>query len=725
MQFLTVRNTLKSVPAHLFLLQTEEGRWRLVGGTPALEVRAEAVLPPDAHLPDDAYLSPAGFQRTFGPLIEREGSWHVWIGRRFYCREMSGLTPGRSMVCIRDVSLLRAGRGRLRRLATLLYEHYAAQLSARRAQWFEQLSRFAATQFSGYSDVEKMLEDAALLLECRALSLWLYNKYTEHFTLYGTHNIDPSLYGRDWFPAGEGSTIGELSRQEQEIIRFRPNPKRSPNPKVAAQFQVGYLCQLRTQLRSSLLGILNVYEPADCCYAEVEERLRLVAAAVRERLVQIRDTNRNTGTRIATKFMERAACSYSSETLDELCVNLKHELKLGGCSIFLSRGSLATSVELAGTSDVAHPEFTQRGRQGWWRSLSYKAGQGLTGGVLTSGKMRIVYDLAAHEDENSHIYDEITPPPRKGWIGVPIRCPIQNRTVGVLRAVNKLIERHGEVAAWHFVGSDVETLGNVATIVGYAWYNDHLQQQWSSQLEETKREKDEKSQFLESLGHQIIAPLQQLRNVIAKLRRAIAAPDQTDASRWEYWLEGAACTCGQMEMTVLNIAFLSDPVASAPKPVSVVRDIVHPVVNMFKLQAKVDKRTDLYFDQSLWTAAKVHVDARAARQILFVLLHNASKYCAEATIIHIDGEQDGYGEYFLLSVEDTGLPIPEGWEERVFERGVRAPNVEEQLLPGSGLGLTIARDLARANGGDLKVSRGASPVRITLFMPIAKESSDG
>jgi signal transduction histidine kinase len=53
-------------------------------------------------------------------------------------------------------------------------------------------------------------------------------------------------------------------------------------------------------------------------------------------------------------------------------------------------------------------------------------------------------------------------------------------------------------------------------------------------------------------------------------------------------------------------------------------------------------------------------------------------------------------------VADEGKGVPEGERERVFERFVRLDESKE--IPGSGLGLSIARSLVELNGGRLRLA---------------------
>ena len=94
-------------------------------------------------------------------------------------------------------------------------------------------------------------------------------------------------------------------------------------------------------------------------------------------------------------------------------------------------------------------------------------------------------------------------------------------------------------------------------------------------------------------------------------------------------------------------------------------------------------------------------DRDAVRQILLNLLDNAVKYAAAGGPAEVSARSlaDGRAE---LRVEDRGPGIASGDRERVFEKFFRADDAVTRETGGSGLGLSIARGLARGMGGELE-----------------------
>jgi signal transduction histidine kinase len=83
------------------------------------------------------------------------------------------------------------------------------------------------------------------------------------------------------------------------------------------------------------------------------------------------------------------------------------------------------------------------------------------------------------------------------------------------------------------------------------------------------------------------------------------------------------------------------------------------------------------------------------------LLENARKYNLHGGEICVSAEERG--EFVVLNVENTARPIPPAAQEHIFERFHRGGMGEN--VPGHGLGLNLARELARLHGGDLRLVR--------------------
>ena len=93
-------------------------------------------------------------------------------------------------------------------------------------------------------------------------------------------------------------------------------------------------------------------------------------------------------------------------------------------------------------------------------------------------------------------------------------------------------------------------------------------------------------------------------------------------------------------------------------------------------------------------------DRDAVRQIVLNLLDNAAKYAAAGGPPEVSVRDAGNGAV-ALAVADRGPGVPPRAAKRIFDRFYRADDATTAETRGSGLGLSIARRLARGMGGDL------------------------
>ena len=109
--------------------------------------------------------------------------------------------------------------------------------------------------------------------------------------------------------------------------------------------------------------------------------------------------------------------------------------------------------------------------------------------------------------------------------------------------------------------------------------------------------------------------------------------------------------------------------------------------------------------------ALVTADKDALRQIGVNLVTNAVKYSEDEIVVEVEGNE--------VRFMDRGRGIPPGCEERIFERFYRVDDSLTRRVNGCGLGLSIARALARGMGGEITYAHrpgGGSIFTLTLAL---------
>ena len=98
---------------------------------------------------------------------------------------------------------------------------------------------------------------------------------------------------------------------------------------------------------------------------------------------------------------------------------------------------------------------------------------------------------------------------------------------------------------------------------------------------------------------------------------------------------------------------------------------------------------------------RVFADHARLIQLLDNLLSNAVKFTPEGGQVDVTvSAQNGHA---VLEVADSGIGIPRGEQDRLFDRFFRASTATAQAVPGTGLGLAIAKAIVDAHDGSIEV----------------------
>lgn len=125
-------------------------------------------------------------------------------------------------------------------------------------------------------------------------------------------------------------------------------------------------------------------------------------------------------------------------------------------------------------------------------------------------------------------------------------------------------------------------------------------------------------------------------------------------------------------------------------------------------------------------ATRLFTDREKLRQILKNLLANAIKFTDQGSIRLVVEASGDASRPVAISVTDTGIGIPQDKQEIIFEVFQQADGSTRRRYGGTGLGLTISRELARLLDGRIEVqSAPGAGSRFTLLLPVAMEAGAG
>lgn len=109
-------------------------------------------------------------------------------------------------------------------------------------------------------------------------------------------------------------------------------------------------------------------------------------------------------------------------------------------------------------------------------------------------------------------------------------------------------------------------------------------------------------------------------------------------------------------------------------------------------------------------------DADRMRQVLDNLIGNAVKYSPDGSAVHVSAALEGGA--IRIDIADNGLGIPEKDKEKIFRKFYRVEHNDRKKIPGSGLGLPIAKEIVEGHSGQITfISRHYGGSIFTVWLP--------
>lgn len=237
----------------------------------------------------------------------------------------------------------------------------------------------------------------------------------------------------------------------------------------------------------------------------------------------------------------------------------------------------------------------------------------------------------------------------------------------------------------------------------------------TQQLRAQRREAEAvraQAEFLTTVTHELKTPLASIRLLSEML------VDGRVAGREQEYYRMLASESGRLSMLIENVLDLGrlerGERAYDLRPCDVA-EVVRETVTLVRPLAERDA-TEILLGEPGGGALVARVDRAALAQALISVLDNARKYGKGPIEV---GFGRAAGE-LLLSVRDHGAGVPESERERIFERFARGEAHAHGSTPGVGIGLYLARVIARRLGGDLTCASPAdgAGVVFTLRLPL-------
>ena len=238
-----------------------------------------------------------------------------------------------------------------------------------------------------------------------------------------------------------------------------------------------------------------------------------------------------------------------------------------------------------------------------------------------------------------------------------------------------------------------------------------------------------KSEFLATMSHEIRTPINAILGYTQLLAMGIVGPitDEQGAQ-----LERIGASGRHLRALVDDILDLSKIEAGRLTVGRTLADAIRTVEAALALVRPQSDAKGLVLSAACDCGSRTLYlgDEQRVEQVLVNLLSNATKFTPSGgrvtvrcgSMLHPTMELEAVwtGEWTYFRVEDTGIGIAPAMQQRIFQPFVQGEGGYTRAHPGTGLGLTISRRLARLMGGDITVEsvQGEGSV-FTLWLPTA------
>jgi PAS domain S-box-containing protein len=214
-----------------------------------------------------------------------------------------------------------------------------------------------------------------------------------------------------------------------------------------------------------------------------------------------------------------------------------------------------------------------------------------------------------------------------------------------------------------------------------------------------------KSEFLANMSHEIRTPMNAILGFTELLRRGFGKSER-ESTKYLNTIHAS----GRHLLALINDILDLSKVEAGRLEVERIACAPHAIVSqaMLELEAKArEKNIDLRFSAAGPLPRAVSSDPGRLRQILLNLIGNAVKFTEKGSVRVVARLVPGQPVRYAIDVIDTGIGIARERTDSLFEAFVQADISISRRYGGTGLGLVISRQLARALGGDVTVTSEA------------------
>ncbi len=272
------------------------------------------------------------------------------------------------------------------------------------------------------------------------------------------------------------------------------------------------------------------------------------------------------------------------------------------------------------------------------------------------------------------------------------------------------------------VSKNIKAISNAATSVSKGDFStrvpENISEQETHQLAVNFNHMAEKIELLlremremtDNIAHDLRSPLGRIRAI-----SEMTLTGEQNLNSYQQAAENTLNECdrllGLINMT-LDVAEAEAGIIRTDQTTVNLKNLIEDVCELYE---PVAEKKSIAISSELEQAGEIKGNPASLQRMIANLLDNAIKYTPEHGKVTVTLTSHATGT--CISVIDTGIGIPSHDQQRVFERFFRCDQSRTQA--GSGLGLSYSRAVARAHGGDIKLSsKPNTHTAFSVLLPI-------
>ncbi len=229
-----------------------------------------------------------------------------------------------------------------------------------------------------------------------------------------------------------------------------------------------------------------------------------------------------------------------------------------------------------------------------------------------------------------------------------------------------------------------------------------------------------KSDFVSTVSHEFRSPLTSIRQLSEMLQSGRVQNEERRKHYYGVILEQSE-RLSLMVSNILDLARIDERHFPLNRESIRIEELLGAIVTRVgQLGGDEKAQVRLCIKESL---PNIKIDPEAITHVMNNLIDNALKYSGESPEIIVTAFHDESD--LFITVKDNGIGIPESEADRVFERFFRGGDELTRKIKGSGLGLSLVRELVEAHGGKVSVVSEVNKGSLfTICLPLRKDEGN-